>query len=177
MIDLWVKFVSGQVELAMDLMGAVFRRPVDEPEKSSGEDSLDGVRGERDAAGPGVKEEIRPKPLREASTGSGGEGLSPVPAPVEDGGNPRSADASVLDPGVEIERGSRTRARGASTDARAAMSGDILSFIEGSDGGATILEISSRMEMDRKSILPLLKTLVKKGRVDELLGRYYPRRD
>ena len=48
----------------------------------------------------------------------------------------------------------------------------IISFLESADRGATVREIAEHLEMDKRNILPLLKTLVKEGRIDELLGRY-----
>ncbi len=53
----------------------------------------------------------------------------------------------------------------------------VMSFLEGAGSGATIQEISERLQGDGRNILPLLKGLVREGRVDEILGRYYAVKD
>jgi hypothetical protein len=120
MIDIWVKFVSAQFELALNLTRAFF--------------------------GLGVREE--PAPVRkddpEISGSSAGESQE---RPVE---------------------GQTTAAQ----DGAATIS-DIISFLESADREATAQEIAEHLEMDKRIVLPLLKTLVKERRIDELLGKYY----
>ncbi len=57
-----------------------------------------------------------------------------------------------------------------SVQAEAATIPGIISFLESANRGATVREIAKHLEMDKRTILPLLKTLVKEGRIDELLG-------
>ncbi len=48
----------------------------------------------------------------------------------------------------------------------------ILSYLESASRGATVREIAEHLEMDRKRVLPILKTLVREKKLEELLGRY-----
>ena len=52
----------------------------------------------------------------------------------------------------------------------------ITAFLSTKDQGATIQEIVDYMEVSRRNVLPLLKRLVKEDKLDELYGRYYPKR-
>jgi hypothetical protein len=106
MIDIWVKLVANQLELATNLTRAFCGL---------------GVRGESASAEHG-----------------------PINAAVQE-----QAEAPVADP----------------------ISG-ILSYLESTRRGATAREIAEHMEMDRKSVLPILKTLVREKKLEELLGRY-----
>ena len=165
MIDIWVKLVSDQFELALKLTRVVFglggreapmsvhmgpavamvsdqadapaENPMDEPAQERGREE------ERFVA---VVPEAETGTLRETAqiTGSGAEEI----------------------PERQIE--SQTR----SAQAEAATIPDILSFLASANRGATVREIAEHLEMDKRSILPLLKTLVKERRIDELLGKY-----
>ncbi len=48
----------------------------------------------------------------------------------------------------------------------------IMAFLELNTRGATVREIAQHVEMDRKTVLPILKTLVREKKLEELLGRY-----
>ncbi len=113
MIDIWVKLVSDQFEIALNLTRAVF----------------------------GMGESSTPAPA----------GVEPVEALV-----PNRADAPAANPKSEA----------------ATIPDNILSFLESANRGATVRQIAEHLEMDKRSVLPLLKTLVKERRIDELLGRY-----
>ena len=108
MIDIWVKLVANQLELATNLARAF--------------------------CGLGVREE--------AASTSAEHG--PVKAAVQE-----LAEAPASDP----------------------VSG-ILSYLESASRGATVREIAEHLEMDRKSVLPILKTMVREKKLEELLGRY-----
>ena len=119
MIDIWVKLVSNQFELALQLTRAVF-----------------------------------------------GLGASEAPAPVH-GEDPETA---ASDAGKSQER--RIDSQASSVQAGGAEIQNIISFLESADRGATVREIAEHLKTDRAAVLPLLKTLVKERRIDELLGRY-----
>ncbi len=108
MIDIWVKLVANQVELAMNLTKAY--------------------------CGLGVK----------AETTSTSAEHGPLKAAAKE-----QTEAPASDP----------------------VSG-ILSYLESASRGATVREIAEHLEMDRKSVLPILKTLVREKKLEELLGRY-----
>jgi len=112
MIDIWVKLVANQFEVALNTTVAVL-----------------GLGG------------------REA----------PVSVPVD-------PVAATIPDQAESQTGS--------AQAEAAIIPGIISFLDSANRGATVREIAEHLEMDKRSILPLLKTLVKERRIDELLGRY-----
>jgi hypothetical protein len=118
MIDIWVKLVSVQFELALSLLRAFF----------------------------GIGESIAPVSVH---TG---------PAPVPD-----QADAPPANPRDKPAQ---------ETIREASKIPGVIAFLESATRGATVREIAEHLEMDKKNILPLLKTLVKERRIDELLGRY-----
>ncbi len=103
MLDIWVKLVSNQFELGLNLTRAIF-------------------------------------------------GLGAMKAPVSENGD----TATAMVPG----------------QAEADIIPRIISFLEYARRGATVREVAEHLGMDKKSVLPLLKTLVKERRIDELLGRY-----
>lgn len=111
MIDIWVKLVSDQFELAMNLTRQFF------------------------------------------GLGAGEAPVSMDPVAAE---APDQADA----PAANREM------------AEASPIAAIMTFLESSDRGATVREIAEHLEMDKRNLLPILKTLVKEKRLDELLGRY-----
>jgi len=161
MIDIWVKLVSDQFELALKLTRAVFglggreapasarmvqavpmaldqadapvKNPMDEPAQEIGQEE------ERFAA-------VEPETLREAAqiTGSDGE--------------------EIPERQIESQTGS--------AQTEAATIQDIISFLESANRGATVVEIADHLQTDKRSVLPLLKTLARERRIDELLGRY-----
>jgi len=59
-----------------------------------------------------------------------------------------------------------------SAQTKAATIQGIISFLESANRGATVVEIADHLEMDKRRVLPLLKTLARERRIDELLGRY-----
>jgi len=91
---------------------------------------------------------------------------SEAPAPVHQDDPGTSGSNAGMSEGLQID--SQTP----SDQAGAAPIPDIMSFLESADRGATVREIAEHLEMDRATVLPLLKTLVKERRIDELLGRY-----
>jgi len=119
MIDIWVKLVSNQFEVALKLTRAVF-------------------------------------------------GLGEQEAPVSVNKDDPETSCSSAAEGRAIHIDSQT----AGGRAEAATISDIMSFLESADRGATVREIAEHLKIDRTSILPLLKKLVKERRIDELLGRY-----
>ncbi len=100
-------------------------------------------------------------------------GTTEIPRP--DAPPPGVAEKGVDAPD-EVRAGSSADAHthaDAAADPRAEATRSIMSYLEATNLGATVQEISTRLEMDRMSALPLLKTLVREGKVDEILGRYY----
>ncbi len=163
MIDIWVKLVSDQFELALKLTRAVFglggrEAPVSDHMVQAGPMALD----QADAP---VKD-----PMDEHAQEIGQEeerfaAVVPETETLREAAQITGSDGEAI-PERQIE--SLT----GSAQTEAATIQDIISFLESANRGATVVEIAHHLEMDKRSVLPLLKTLAKERRIDELLGRY-----
>ncbi len=164
MIDIWLKLVSDQFELALNLTRAVFglggrEAPVSvhiDPARAMVPDQADAP-----AANPmderqktGREEERFTAVMPEAETETPGQA-----APISGSGA-----GEIPERRIESQTGN--------AQAEAGTIAGIVSFLESTNRGATVREIAEHLVMDKKTILPLLKTLVKERRIDELLGRY-----
>ena len=164
MIDIWVKLVSNQFELALNLTRAIFGLGESEAPVSVHTDpAMDRVPDKADAVAANPMDEPQ-KPGREE------ERLAAV-VPEAETETPRKA-APISGRGAGKIPGRQIKGQTGSAQTEAAMIAGIVSFLESVNQGATVREVAEHLEMDKKKILPLLKRLVKERRIDELLGRY-----
>jgi hypothetical protein len=163
MIDIWVKLVSDQLEVALNLTRAVFGL-------GGGEAPVSAHVGPAVAKVPDQAHAPAANPMDEPAheTGREEERFAVVVPEAETLREAAQISCSRADEIAEHRIESQT----GSAQAEPATIPGILSFLESANRGATVREIAEHLEMDRKSILPLLKTLVKERRIDELLGRY-----
>ena len=222
MINLWVKLVSGQIELATDVMCAFWglsgrtspapehmapadvivpkqsEAPVpgarEEPEQEipgeeerkieavgeriiPGEDVRDVIKGAEEEQSVSRKARKRSADKREQTASASTESKALTAAEQPAGEEAKSEEmpeaAQTFAGGAAEEQMTQMERLTGGSDAKAVSIHDIMSFLESAEKGATIREISGHLETDRKSILSLLKELVKERRIDELLGRYY----
>jgi hypothetical protein len=164
MIDIWAKLFSDQLELALNLSRAVFglgpveksfSQPTESPSQAAAPDTAE-VPASTSVAEPDRDVAKEDKELPAAAHELEASVLENTAK------TPRTAPAAP--------RKTATRRAGSRTDA--AVISRVTAFIESADSGATVREIAQHLKMDTKSILPLLKTMVKEKRIDELLGRY-----
>ncbi|MGA2225231.1 MAG: hypothetical protein ABSH41_12410 [Syntrophobacteraceae bacterium] len=164
MIDIWVKLVSNQFELALNLTRAAFGLGEREAPVSAPIDPATAMVPEQADA-------VAANPMDEPQkTGREEERLAAV-VPEAETETPRKA-APISGRGAGKIPGRQIKGRTGSAQAEGATIAGIISFLESAHKGATVREVAEHLEMDKKSILPLLKTLVKERRIDELLGRY-----
>lgn len=162
MIDIWVKFVSDQFEIALNMTRALFGLGAMEAPVPVHKDQAEAVAPDRADA-------VAANPMDEPQkTGREEERFAAVVPEAEDPGQAAPVSGSVA--GEVPERPIEGHAGSARSEA--AVIEGIISFLESADRGATVREVAEHLEMDKRNILPLLKTLVKEGRIDELLGRY-----
>jgi len=165
MIDIWVKLFSDQFEIALKLTRMMFGFGVMErpPCIPAADQSKAAVPARADAPsaspvdepsrnkGPDEKHFAAAVPKTEVETLREIERISGIAGEI-----PRRRTESRIDRG----------------QAEAAVISGIISFLEFTDEGATIRQISENLKIDRKKILPLLKKLVREKKIEELLGRY-----
>ena len=164
MIDFWVKLVSNQFELALNLTRAAFGLGEREAPVSVHIDPAA-------AMVPDQADAVVPTPMDEPQkTGLEEERLAVVVPEAETVTPRKAAPTSASGAGKVPVRRIKSKTGGA--QAEAATIPGIISFLESANQGATVREVAEHLEMDKKKILPLLKKLVKEGRIDELLGRY-----
>ena len=169
MIDIWVKLVSNQYELAVNLTRAFFGLGEREAPVSLDMDHAKPmVPVQADAAAANPMDEPQ-KTGREEKRFAAVVPEAVVPEAVTE--TPGKA-APISGRGAGKIPGRRIKSQAGSAQAEAATIPGIISFLESADRGATVREVAEHLGMDKKRILPLLKTLVKEGRIDELLGRY-----
>ncbi len=164
MIDIWVKLVSNQFELALNLTRAAFGLGERETPVSVHIDPAT-------AMVPDQADAVAATPMDEPQkTGREEERLAAA-VPVAKTGTPGKA-APISAGGAGVIPGRRIKSKTGGVQAEAATIPGIMSFLQSASGGATVREVAEHLEMDKKKILPFLKKLVKEGRIDELLGRY-----
>ncbi len=163
MIDIWVKLVSDQFELALKLTRTLFGLGGREAPVSVHEVPAVGMA--LDQADAPVK-----TPMDEPGQEIGREeerfaAVVPETETLREAVQITGSDAREI-PERQIE--SQT----GSAQTEAATIQGIISFLESASRGATVVEIAGHLEMDKRRVLPLLKTLARERRIDELLGRY-----
>ncbi len=159
MIDIFVRLASDQFEIALNLTRAVFG--IDKriaPVAACVDHDVAPVPDQADVPAADQENEPGQETGRVAVVVTGEETLREAP------------QISGSDAGKIPER--QLESQTGSVQAEAVTTPGILSFLESAKRGATVREIAKHLEMDKRTILPLLKTLVKEGRIDELLGRY-----
>jgi hypothetical protein len=164
MIDIWIKFVSYQFEIALNLTRTVLRTGSTEAPASVSRNSAgDTLPGQAKTIATNLKNESTQETVRQEERFGTvmDEAESLLEAPQVYG-----SDAGEV-PECKIESQTAGARCGADT-----IPG-IVSFLDSASRGATVAEIAKHLEVDKKTILPLLKTLVKERKIDELLGRYY----
>ncbi len=174
MIDIWAKLVSNQYELAMNLTRAVFGLGAREEPVSIHMDQASAmVPDQADAvvANPMVEpQKAGPEKARFAVVVTEAVVTEAV-VPEAATETPRQAKP-VSGRGAGKIPGRRIKSQAGSAQAEAATIKAIMSFLKSAEQGATVRAVAEHLKMDKKGILPLLKTLVKEGKIDELLGRY-----
>ena len=165
MIDIWVKLVSNQFELALNLTRAVFGLGESEAQVSVHTDpAMDTVPDKADA--------VAANPTDEPGQSTGREGERLAACVAEAGAETLGQAAPISRSGAGEMPGRQIEGQTGSAQTEAATIAGIVSFLESVNRGATVREVAEHLEMDKKKILPLLKRLVKERRIDELLGRY-----
>ena len=165
MIDIWVKLVSDQFELALKITRALFG--LSEKEAPAYVHMVPAVAMALDQADAPAKNPMD-EPWQEIAREE--ERFAAVVPETETETLRDAAQITGRDARAIPERQFESQTGSAQTEA-ATIPG-IISFLESANRGATVWEIADYLEMDKRSILPLLKTLVKERRIDELLGRY-----
>jgi hypothetical protein len=179
MIDIWVKLVSNQYELAMNLTRAVFGLGAREEPVSIHMDQAS-------AMVPDQADAVVANPMVEPQ--KAGQEKARFAVVVTEAVVPEAVvpEAVVPEAATETPRqakpvsgrgagkipGRRIKSQASSAQAEAATIKAIMSFLKSAEQGATVRAVAEHLKMDKKGILPLLKTLVKEGKIDELLGRY-----
>ncbi|SPF43351.1 hypothetical protein SBDP1_440009 [Syntrophobacter sp. SbD1] len=168
MIDIWVKFVSAQFELALDLTRVALGlggRETSVPVQPGPEAAMVQDQSFDAPAAVPMDEPAQEKGLEEERLAAG------VPEAGTEGSLLRAAQIRSSS-GAGETKGRPIKSQTGSAQAKAATIAGIIAFLESADEGATVREIAEHLERDKRSILPLLKTLVKERKIDELLGRY-----
>ena len=162
MIDIWARLVSDQFEIALNLTRAVLGIDKIAPVSVRVDHNVAVVPDQADA--PEANQENEPG----QETGREKERFAVVVTEEETLREAPQISGSGAGKIPERQLENQT----GSVQAVAVTTPGILSFLESANRGATVREIAEHLEMDKRTILPLLKTLVKEGRIDELLGRY-----
>jgi hypothetical protein len=163
MINIWVKFLSDQFELGLKLSRAFWGLGSCETPVSA---------GQAKAAAPGHFEGPVAAPVDEhVKETVSSEVLSGTVAPGP-GIDSFAEGLNISDSSVQEAAAPRIAGETGKAQARASAIGGIMSFLESTSLGATAKEIAEHLEITKKSVLPLLKTLVKEGKIEELLGKY-----
>ncbi len=168
MIEIWVKLVSSQFELALDLTRVALGlggREASVPVQPGPEAAMVQDQPFDAPAAVPMDEPAQETGLEEERFAAG------VPEAGTEG--PLLRVAQIHGSAAAVEINARPiKSQTGSAQAKAATIAGIIAFLESADEGATVREIAEHLERDKRSILPLLKNLVKERKIDELLGRY-----
>lgn len=160
MIDFWTRLVAYQFEVALNLTRTALLMCGREAQRLTIENPT------RDAA---ITARVDTPVSGPKSLPSQGQGMDKALSAEEAVTEGRKVKLSGS--GAKKGAGRKTKT-GEVTGAETAGIPGIMAFLRTVENGATVREISEHLDLERKSVLPLLKRLVREKRIDELLGRY-----